>query len=51
MTHAPALNLTTIFKVISPPLEMSNLKLHHAHPNMQAHAPFRVRKIYNLNCH
>ena len=34
-----------------PPLEILKLQLPHAHPNMQAHAPFRVRKICKLNCH
>ena len=34
---------------ISPPLKFTELQLPHAHPNVQAVAPFRVRKIRKSN--
>ena len=36
---------------MSPPLEIPKLHLPHAHPNRQAHAPFRGRRICQSNCH
>ena len=32
-------------------LEIPELQLPHAHPHVEAHAPFRVRTICKSNCH